>query len=473
MTLDELLDDYFRPVMHLPDPTGPLAVLAAAAVNLYSPGRPVWLMLVGPPASGKTLAIRALERVPAVHATSTLTRASLLTIGKNRQLGGLLADVSSQVETSPDGSTITARGGRSVLVVDDFTAQLSTGDALDLVRELFDGKVSRRLGSHGGVLLRWEGQLGIIAGVTDMIEDHRAELGTKGERFCYVALPEVDACGRDTIARQAVAASVDATRIEALADGVAHFLANLPPVDKPQKITEADTDRLVAAADLACLARSPVVRDRYSGDVELIPAAEVPGRLAGEFAQLLRGLGMIGAAEPAMWRVMQAAVLGCIPSIRRRVLRVLLDDESGLRTAQVAVRLRIPTRTVRRTLDDLAVHGVLDVDGDMNDERGSLWWSTSPATRRQWAAIIGGTPSLSNGAAGREQDAQVEQRAAPRTPTAPREQSLALWQAVPPAGALRFLLHETGSCRGCGQSARSVDSNGFVHPSCLTDGASA
>jgi len=384
MNLPELLDEHYRQVMHLPDPTGVLAVLAAAAVNLRLPGSRLWLMLVGAPASGKSLAIRSLERVPRVHPVSTFTRASLLTLRKGHTLGGVLAGMGG--EATADGSTLLIRGARGLLLVDDFTAMLSGGgDALDLVREVFDGKLRRDLAAAS---LRFEdGQVGLIAGVTEAIERHRDELGTKGDRFVYLALPDLTAGDRAVIGHTALRASADPGTLTRLADAVAAFVGGLATPTSPLTISDADEDRLVAAADFAALARSAVLRDPNRRDIDLIPQPEAPGRLAGEFAQLWRGLTLIGAEPPDAWRVIRAATLGCIPSMRRRVILALVDTEGRLSTGQVALRMRAPTTTVRRALEELAAHGVVDVEGDEGDGRGTAYWGASPWAREHWSVV--------------------------------------------------------------------------------------
>ena len=51
-----------------------------------------------------------------------------------------------------------------------------------------------------------------------------------------------------------------------------------------------DIERLVTLADFITVARSPVERDGYSRDIELVPDAEAPSRFAGMLAALLEGL---------------------------------------------------------------------------------------------------------------------------------------------------------------------------------------
>ena len=69
--------DLFRSTMHLPDPSIVYAVLGAVAANRL-PGDPLWLLLVGPPSSGKTETLDALCELPEYHPVSTFSEAGLL-----------------------------------------------------------------------------------------------------------------------------------------------------------------------------------------------------------------------------------------------------------------------------------------------------------------------------------------------------------------------------------------------------------
>src|SRR5580700_2259454 len=69
--------DQFQEYLHLPDPTPLVMTLATVAANSM-PGDPVWLLLIGPPGSGKTEILNSTLKLPNMHSASTLTEAGLL-----------------------------------------------------------------------------------------------------------------------------------------------------------------------------------------------------------------------------------------------------------------------------------------------------------------------------------------------------------------------------------------------------------
>lgn len=353
MSLDALLARY-RELLHLPDPTPVIAALATVAANQL-PGDPVWTLLVGPPACGKTEIIDSLTAIPRTVSVSTLTKAGLLS-GRGGKAGGLL---------------ITHfRTGNGLLLVKDFTTILSEAPAtrtevLAVLREVFDGHVARSLGSTDHVI-SWAGKLGVIAAVTEEIERHRAQIGLMGERFLHILMPPL--IERGALARHALTNT--GTRPElraALADDVADYLNHLPPPTE-QPLTPTELQLLSAAADLGSRARSPIIRER--GEVELAPQPESPARLATQLERLWQGTRHIGATALQAGNVLRAAILGGIPQQRRRALQALLASDTPMAAGHVAVAARLPSTAAYRALEDLAYLELLTTDTPAS---GALW----------------------------------------------------------------------------------------------------
>ena len=286
MDLEQLLE-IFRKYLYLPD-TGAVEVTLGAIAANRLPGDPVWLLLlVGPPSSGKTEILSSLSLLPDIHEVSTIMQAGLLSgsAGKGAGVtGGLLAEI----------------GRFGVIACKDFTSILSASpDARTTVmaalREIYDGKWIRHLGTSGGRVVAWKGKVGFVGAVTEVIDLHAATIGTMGERFVFYRLPELDDEERLELghASMGLTGSQDAMRLE-LAEEVEGFLAGAKLSPELPELSSDKIDRLVLLADLATKCRSSVERSGHDREIELVPQSEALGRLQSELVQLGRGLTWIG-----------------------------------------------------------------------------------------------------------------------------------------------------------------------------------
>ena len=177
-----------------------------------------------------------------------------------------------------------------------------------------------------------------------------------GERFLIyrVAVEDRSAQARSSLAHHGRERSMR----QELADAVAGLFAGLEH-RKPPPLTDTDTDRLVSLAVLVAQARSPVVRDSYRREIELVPDTEAPGRIVGALARLLTGLRMIGLGEAEAWRVTAKTGLDSMPAARRLALEYLLLVTESATTTTIATVLGLPNPTAHRVLEDLAAHAVI------------------------------------------------------------------------------------------------------------------
>jgi hypothetical protein len=354
VTLDELVAT-FRAHLWLPDPTPLLVVLATIVAN-HQPGDPVWMLLVGPPSSGKTELLNALSSLPNVHEVSTFTQAGLLSAASSRNpnaTGGLLPSV----------------GVFGIVVCKDFTSLLSessetrSGDFAAL-REIYDGSWRRHVGSDGGKTLAWAGKIGVLAAVTETIDRHIATIGAMGERFVFCRMPAMNADDRIQQAHAALEANGTETEARAeLGAAVNAFLSPLLEREPTDSRPEALIDRkwLAQVTDLATRCRSVVERDPRDRQVELVPQPEATARLTKVLAQLGRGLQTIGVADADRCSILATIALDSLPKTRRAVVEQVVAIKRGLELSatNLADGIGLPNDVVDRTLGDLAAHGIV------------------------------------------------------------------------------------------------------------------
>jgi hypothetical protein len=341
----------FKKWLYLPDPAPLVLNLAFYAANRME-GDPVWLLNVGPPSSGKTELIYPLCSLPDFYPAATITEAGLLSGTPKRESakgasGGLLRSV----------------GNFGYVGLKDFTSVLSMNrDArsamLAALREVYDGAWTRHVGTDGGKCLSWQGKCALIAGCTPVIDQHHAVMASMGERFLLFRLPELNA---DELAFRALSnpGKEKSMRTE-LAGAVASFFSALQIPETPPQLTATERDLLMALSTLVVRCRSSVERDPYTREIDLVPDAEAPGRLARALSQLLRGLKVIGAPTELCLRIIHKVGLDCIPAVRRAALEYLFQHSGTESTTTIAAGIRYPTTTARRALEELAAHRVLD-----------------------------------------------------------------------------------------------------------------
>jgi hypothetical protein len=368
----------FQRWLHMPDPSPLYVVLATVAAN-QAPGDPVWLLLVGPPGSGKTELLVPLGVLPDVHSAATLTEASLLSGTPKRDQakdakGGLLREI----------------GEYGIVVCKDFGSVLSMhrdtrAATLSALREVYDGAWTRHVGSDGGRKLDWRGKVGILAGCTPTIDNHAAVMAAMGERFMTYRMPDTN---EDAQFSRALthAGHEDAMRHQ-LGAAVRNVLAGIDTGrTKELDLTDTERVRLMHLATFAVRCRSAVERDGYTREIEIVPEPEAPGRLGLNLGRLLAALTTIGVDRAQAWLVITKVALDSMPKLRRLILEHLLAHDGPLTTTAVAEALDHPTQTTRRGLEDLAAHKVLHRQGT-GKGKAHLWTAT-PWARKRFEAVV-------------------------------------------------------------------------------------
>jgi hypothetical protein len=380
MTIAQVEDVYAR-WLHDSDRVTTRVVHAIYVANMILPGDPVWMFLVGGSGLGKTERLVPLGVMPhVILASSVKGEAALLSATPRKDRaehahGGLLRRI------EPKG----------VLVLKDFTSILEMsrderGRVLAALREVYDGRWDREVGTDGGQTLTFVGKCGLIAGCTTAIDKAHAVMSEMGPRSLFVRLPPAD-LGK--IAGSALGhMGREAEMRRQLADATAGLLTHLP--GRPHDVDADVRAALIALASLTSQARSPVRRD-HQGEIELVLDAEAPTRIIKQLGQLWRACGVLGLSRGESWEVVVRAGIDSIPKLRGTVIGYLASRPEPADTTTVAIRVVHPSRTVRRTLEDLAAHGVVD---RKSAGRGHADQWELAARARNWIDAAGGLPNM-------------------------------------------------------------------------------
>jgi hypothetical protein len=166
------------------------------------------------------------------------------------------------------------------------------------------------------------------------------------------------------------------------------------PFEEPQPLNNAEYLRLRAVVGLAIHLRAHVGRDRYLREIEAVHAAEGPGRLGMCLERLFAGLCCIGLPRSEALRVIEDVALASAPPMRRHAFEMLKTETQTTRA--IAKAMKLPTNTVRRVLEDPAVHDLAQRHRQTNDygeemQGGADLWTVDPqwaGWRDAWAATV-------------------------------------------------------------------------------------
>lgn len=365
----------FRKWLYLDDPA-PLYALAATLVANHAPGDPVWLLVVCAPSTGKTELLSAAARLPWVRPASTLTASSLLSGTSKRDrakdaTGGLLCQI----------------GDFGVILAKDFTSVLAQNrdtraEALAALREVYDGRWDRAVGSDGGRMLTWTGKAGMVGGVTPAIDRYGAVIAALGDRFLMLRMPDVDpeAAYRAALRHGEHEKQMRHELREALAGLVEHADRN----HVNRQWSDEQADRLGRLAIYTARTRTAVERDGYSNEVLYLPQIEGPGRLVKAYARLLGGLAAIGCDQDTAWSVLGRVAVDCAPAVRTTLIRELLRRDQPAKTTDIAAAVGMVTKTAARHLEDLSLLKVAERSKTGAGSNSPDWWAASKWLRDHW-----------------------------------------------------------------------------------------
>jgi len=293
-------------------------------------------------------------------------------------------------------------GTRGMLVIKDVTSILSMNrDAragvLAALREIHDGHWSRDVGTDGGQSLKWSGRLVIIGACTTAWDQAHAAISAMGDRFVLLRMDSTK--GRIAAGRKSIGNTGLETKMRTeLAAAVANVVEGCDP-KLDLSLTDEETERLLAAANLVTLARTGVEYD-YRGDVIDAHAPEMPTRFGKQLAQIVRGGISIGMHRRRVLELALRCARDSMPPLR---LAIILDIAAipDSATRDVRQRLNKPRATLDRQLQALHMLGVLDCDEYEDYHRGqpvTIWRyrlaaGIDPNTLNSVPEMLVGTPS--------------------------------------------------------------------------------
>jgi DNA-binding transcriptional ArsR family regulator len=384
LSLDELRDLIAR-WLHIPpeDAEGIDFVLAVYVSNRI-PGDPLWGLLIDASGGGKTEHLRSLHKHPDAYFVSSLTENSLISGYRDRH--------------NPQDPSLLPKLHGKVLIIKDLSPlqsmrRESRNKILADLRDAYDGFTDQGKGNLG--CIHYEAKFSVLAASTLAVERFGALDQELGERFVKFRMRSNQT---DEKVRQAIKnmGRDDSMRVE-VEQAVLRFLDSMPKqpaIRLPEELVEP----LTIISDFTATARSYVARDR-NHNIQYLPRPEVGTRLGKELVKLGLSLAVIRGKESPdekELRTVGRVAEDCLPPNRLSVLRSLRLASGPLRTAQVASATGLPWSTVKQTLEDLEVLGIVYRTSDKLPEQLEGTEEQNPQWQIQtsWSQKLQGVPML-------------------------------------------------------------------------------
>lgn len=347
-----------------------ITITIGACLANMGEGDAVFLLIVGPPASGKTELIRSFVGCKGFYELSKVTAHTFVSgyIQRGKSVG---KDKSLLIR-------LTNEGKRNVMIK-DFTSILSErienrSEIFSQLREIADGYCSQPFGT--GEDVRWKGKLGFIAGVTGIIDDSFSMRQVLGERFLQARIRPFDP--RRAAERAALWSGKEEDWRKNFQALMSQYIGSLDV--KGLTAIELGPDiqeKMFNAAYLLSLARTGVKRDKFMRHLLNFPEPEGPARLTRQLTHLGRGIALcLGklAIDEDIYLYLSRVTRDTIPKIRERCLHRIWEDEltggSQQTTEALSKSLGQQQATIRMWLEDLKDVGLLT---KKIQDGGTLW----------------------------------------------------------------------------------------------------
>jgi hypothetical protein len=189
-----------------------------------------------------------------------------------------------------------------------------------------------------------------------VIDLHYSVIGAMGDRALLSRFAPAER-GQFARSLKHVGAATMQMRKE-LSEAVAGLFAGRKSEARP--ISDEEIMQIDRTITLTVRLRGAVARDSRTRELEAVLGAEGTARIGLALERLLAGLDVLEVERKTALEVVEAVAMDSVPPTRRAAYDYLHDNHPAEpSTTQVADALELPTTTVRRVLEELAVYRLI------------------------------------------------------------------------------------------------------------------
>lgn len=357
------LKDHLEENYHKPDIGALATALSVATAHYFPQDEPIWLMIVGPPGSGKTsVCINSVLQLPWTYNIDTLTPNTFLS-GFSKGAGGncsLLNHIGTQENRS------------GILTMAEFSAFLGLREENrreigSQMRRIYDGYLDRATGVGW---LEWSGKVTFIVAATSGAERTWGTMKDLGERFMTIRWPRGDGIEQAKKAQQQIG------REEEIKSKTAELLQIVVgenfPLIRPGQLSgeEINTTGIAYLAEIVAITRAKVERDKsWKREIIEEPEPEGPTRIMKAMCQVAAGHASLMRRchiDNEDLKVSKRLAIDSIPPARWNVISAFRSHSSGnlgtvLGFASLLRRTQIPQSTLNWALEELEHLGIVEM----------------------------------------------------------------------------------------------------------------
>ncbi|MBW8002646.1 MAG: hypothetical protein FVQ80_11595 [Planctomycetes bacterium] len=321
-----------------------------------------WYRIIGPPGSGKSKHLSMLADFEHTYIVDDFTPKSFVSGFRGTD--------------GKDPSKLARMNGKVVIISDESTLmeqrQEDRNQIQSILRRIYDGTFTKSFGNMEKEQ-KYESRFNLLIGSTPTIDRYFLYNQALGERFLNFRLQIAD---REELARRAYDNQFSGfeDKCDALKPRVHKFIRRLPGIDQSEIPVDRDVrDYILTTANLVAKIRTHITRDARGQEVTTLPQPEVASRLVKQVSQIATSIAIVEGDASVSKKHAQKAIYFCIGSVIAIVTFILYhiyrftqevqgaSNKKWFPLQYLVIRTALSRGTVKKVIEDLAIHRVLDI----------------------------------------------------------------------------------------------------------------